>query len=367
MPYANEDWFMWVMNGSVGWACAGVYIPLNYYRKYGDKRLLEKYYEGMIAYANFMISRAGKWGGPYAKPMHISRKNRKYAVNCGQSYGEWAEPADVCAFKWYDFAAPHPEESTAYTYYTLQRVLEVADILGRQNDPRLAKISEYSEGARRAYREMVATPQFTIDTDRQAKLVRPLYMGLLTKEQEEFAKGRLIKAMENYGWRLGTGFLSTPLILDVLAEIDVKYAYKLLENEQMPGWLFMPKFGATTVWEAWEGNTTKEKGLASLNHYSKGAVCEWLLSRMCGINVAGENSFEIKPLPGGSITRASGEYDSVYGKVSASWQIEGGKFRLTVSVPSNTSAKVTLPGGEEKFLHAGNYTFEQDYNGAQAR
>ena len=20
-PYANEDWFMWVMNGSVGWAC----------------------------------------------------------------------------------------------------------------------------------------------------------------------------------------------------------------------------------------------------------------------------------------------------------------------------------------------------------
>lgn len=26
-PYAHEDWFMWVMNGSVGWACAGVYIP----------------------------------------------------------------------------------------------------------------------------------------------------------------------------------------------------------------------------------------------------------------------------------------------------------------------------------------------------
>lgn len=367
VPYANEDWFMWVMNGSVGWACAGVYIPLNYYRKYGDKRLLEKYYEGMIAYANFMISRAGKWGGPYAKPMHISRKNRKYAVNCGQSYGEWAEPADVCAFKWYDFAAPHPEESTAYTYYTLQKVLEAANILGKQADPRLAKVRQYSEGARTAYQEMVTTPQFTIDTDRQAKLVRPIYMGLLTKEQEEFAKKRLIKAMENYGWRLGTGFLSTPLILDVLAGIDVQYAYKLLENEQMPGWLFMPKFGATTVWEAWEGNTTKEKGLASLNHYSKGAVCEWLLSRMCGINVAGENSFEIKPLPGGSITYASGEYDSVYGKVSASWKIEEGKFRLTVGVPSNTSAKVTMPSGEEKFVNAGEYTFEQDYIGAQAR
>ena len=40
-PFANEDWFMWVMNGSVGWACAGVYIPLYMYRKYGDRRILQ--------------------------------------------------------------------------------------------------------------------------------------------------------------------------------------------------------------------------------------------------------------------------------------------------------------------------------------
>ena len=85
-PFANEDWFMWVMNGSVGWACAGVYIPLYMYRKYGDRRILEENYEGMLRYADFMISRAGKWGGPYAKPVRLSRKNRKYFVNCGQSY-----------------------------------------------------------------------------------------------------------------------------------------------------------------------------------------------------------------------------------------------------------------------------------------
>lgn len=114
-PYAHEDWFMWTMNGSVGWACAGVYIPYYFYQKYGDDRLLKEYYGQMLKYANFMIKRAGKWGGPYAKPMHLSHKNHKYAVNCGQSYGEWAEPEDVCAFVWYDFAAPHPEESTAYT------------------------------------------------------------------------------------------------------------------------------------------------------------------------------------------------------------------------------------------------------------
>ena len=79
-------------------------------------------------------------------------------------------------------------------------------------------------------------------------------MGLLTPEQEAFARKRLIAALDHYGWRLGTGFLSTPMILDVLAGLDISYAYRLLENEEMPGWLFMPKSGATTIWEAWEGN-----------------------------------------------------------------------------------------------------------------
>ena len=356
-PFANEDWFMWVMNGSVGWACAGVYIPLYLYRKYGDRRVLEEHFEGMLNYADFMIGRAGKWGGPYARPMHLSRKNRKYAVNCGQSYGEWAEPNDVMAFQWYDFAAPHPEESTAYTYFTLKRVLEVAEILGKKEDKRLARIREYSEGAKRAYQELVTKPKFTLDTDRQAKLVRPLYMGLLTAEQEEFAKKRLIKALDNYKWRLGTGFLSTPFILDVLAELDTEYAYRLLENEEMPGWLFMPKNGATTIWESWEGPVTKDKGIASLNHYSKGAVCEWFLRGMCGIHVAGENAFRLAPLPGGTLTHAKAEYKSIYGTVACGWEKGEKGYRYFVTVPANTTAELVLPDGRRETLTAGEYTF----------
>ena len=359
-PFANEDWFMWVMNGSVGWACAGVYIPLYYYKKYGDKRILEECYDGILKYANFMIKRAGKWGGVYAKPMHLSHKNRKYAVNCGQSYGEWAEPNDVCAFKWYDFAAPHPEESTAYTYFTLKRVLEVAAILGKKQDKTLAKIKEYSEGAKRAYQELVTKPKFSLDTDRQAKLVRPLYMGLLTEEQSDFAKKRLVEALDNYGWRLGTGFLSTPMILNVLAEIDIEYAYRLLENENMPGWLFMPKHGASTIWESWEGDATPDKGIASLNHYSKGAVCEWLVGEMCGVQVSGENEFTIAPKVGGKETFAKCEYQSVYGKVSCGWRREDGKTVYKISVPANTSARIVLPG-EERTVTAGEYEFYQTF------
>ncbi len=357
VPYAHEDWFMWVMNGSVGWACAGVYIPLYYYEKYGDDRLLKENYEGIIKYANFMVKRAGKWGGPYAKFIPMSLKNRKYFVNCGQSYGEWAEPNDVMAFKWYDFAAPHPEESTAYTYFTLKRVLEIADILDKKDDKRLAKIKEYSEGAKRAYQEYVSKPKCSLDTDRQAKLVRPLYMGLLDEKQTEYAKKRLIKAMDNYDWRIGTGFLSTPFIMDVLADINIEYAYKLLENEKCPGWLFMPKIGATTIWEDWEGPAAKDKGLASLNHYSKGAVCEWLVRSMCGINVVGENHFVIAPKVGGKETYAKCEYQSIYGKVSSKWERKDGKTYYTIEIPSNTTAEISIDG-KTRTVGAGKYEFE---------
>ncbi len=356
-PFANEDWFMWVMNGSIGWACAGVYIPYYFYKKYGDKRILEEYYEKMLKYALFMIRRAGKWGGPYAKPMHLSHKNRKYAVNCGQSYGEWAEPNDVMAFKWYDFASPHPEESTAYTYFTLKHVLEIAGILGKPHNETLAKIKEYSEGAKRAYQELVTKKNFSLDTDRQAKLVRPLYMELLTKEQECYAKERLVKAMENYGWRLGTGFLSTPFILEVLADLNVEYAYKLLENEECPGWLFMPQNGASTIWESWEGNMTSDKGIASLNHYSKGALCEWLIGSMCGIQMGdGENTFVIKPLVGGNISYAKAGYNSIYGLVESGWERTDGKTVYSVTVPSNTTARIILPDGEH-VVQAGMYEY----------
>ena len=361
-PWSNEDFILYGLNGSVGWSCAGVYIPLYLYRRYGDERILEEYYEDMLDYADFMIRRAGRWGGVYAKPIFLSLKNAGYLVNCGRSYGEWAEPADVKPIMWYDFMTPKPEESTAYTYFTLQRVLEVAAILKKPKSKRLARIKKYSEGARNAYRELVTKKGYSLDTDRQSKLVRPLYMGLLTKEQEEFAKKRLIRALENYGWRLGTGFLSTPFILFVLEKIGIEYAYRLLENEELPGWLYMPKHGATTIWEAWEGNAREsaigaQSGIASLNHYSKGAVCEWLMSEMCGIRVAGENKFTLAPKPGGTLTFARAEYQSIYGKVSCGWQKGENGYAYTVTVPCNTAAELILPDGRRETLSAGEYTF----------
>lgn len=118
----------------------------------------------------------------------------------------------------------------------------------------------------------------------------------------------------------------------------------------------MPKNGATTIWESWEG-TQAQGGIASLNHYSKGAVCEWLFKTMCGIRVDGENHFIIAPKPGGRFTHAKARYQSIYGIIESGWKKTDASIICSVTVPANTGATLLLPGGELHVLSAGNYEF----------
>lgn len=230
-PAGGVDFYMYTMNGSVGWADAGVLIPYRYWKLFGDDAIIKDNYDKMAHYARFMIKRCGKLG-LMAKPLGLKGETKKYAVNAGQSYGEWAEPADVYPNKWTDMVAPHPEVSTAYTSYIMRLMAEIAEYLGKNEDAKLYR--KYADKVKLAYQELVETKDYSLDTDRQAQLVRPLYLNLLNKNQTEFAKKRLVKALENYDWRIGTGFLSTSFILYVLADIDIEYAYKLLENEECP-------------------------------------------------------------------------------------------------------------------------------------
>ena len=124
----------------------------------------------------------------------------------------------------------------------------------------------------------------------------------------------------------------------------------------MPGWLYMAKENTGTIWEGWEGPNS-QSGIASLNHYSKGAMVEWLYKSMLGIKVKGENEFEISPIIGQGIEFAKGTYNSLYGEIKVCWTKEKDKVRFDISVPVNTVAKFvylnkseTLEPGEYKFI-----------------
>lgn len=127
-------------------------------------------------------------------PTGLKRKYRKMISNYGQSYGEWAEPVDVKAFAISDFVSPHPEETTAYIVYMLEHMKKIADLLGKAEDAQYFK--KYADRTRIGYQKLVETKKHGMDTDRQAKLVRPLYLKLLNDKQTEYAKKRLIKALD---------------------------------------------------------------------------------------------------------------------------------------------------------------------------
>lgn len=342
VPEGGTDFYMKAMDGSVGWADAGVIIPYELWKKYNDIEIVKKYMPGMRKYTAFMQKRCGRWY-PTAKSTGLKGKEKRYLSNYGQAYGEWAEPDEVHHMTWQDCAVPHPEVATAYTAYVCTIMSEMELALG--NSAQSKEYLEFADGCKHSYQVLCEKKDFSLDTARQARLVRPLAFHLLNEEQTNFARKRLIQALAAYGWRIGTGFLSTPLILDVLSEIDINYAYRLLENEEMPGWLYMAKNGATTVWEAWEGYEAINGGIGSLDHYSKGAVCRWLFDTMCGIRVVGENHFKIAPKPGGHITYAKADYISVYGQVTSEWKYKGEQIEYRISIPANCTAEIILPDG----------------------
>lgn len=65
----------------------------------------------------------------------------------------------------------------------------------------------------------------------------------------------------------------------------MELAYALLEQEEVPSWLCNVKKGATTILEEWCG---MDAHTGSFNHYSYGAVCDFLFSRTAGIRPDGK-------------------------------------------------------------------------------
>jgi alpha-L-rhamnosidase len=163
-----------------------------------------------------------------------------------------------------------------------------------------------------------------------------------------------VRTIEREDWHLTTGFAGVGYLCPVLTEAGyTDVAYRLLENETYPSWGYTVKNGATTIWERWDG-WTEENGfqspnMNSFNHYSLGSVGEWLYRYVAGIDLGepGYGRIVIRPRPGGSLTHARAGYDSVRGRISSSWKIEGDRFVLEVLIPPNTTATVHVPSTDD--------------------
>ena len=106
----------------------------------------------------------------------------------------------------------------------------------------------------------------------------------------------------------------------------------------------------------WEG-FTGDAGSGSLNHYSPGAVCQWIFETVLGIQPNGENHFIIAPIPGGTLDFAKGSYRSLYGEVFSFWEECGDSYIYHVAIPANCTAEICLPGREPFAVNCGSYSW----------
>jgi alpha-L-rhamnosidase len=95
----------------------------------------------------------------------------------------------------------------------------------------------------------------------------------------------------------------------------------------------------------------------SFNHYAFGSVGEWLYRYVAGIDldadIPGFRRFRIRPFPGGGLTHARAEYDSIQGQIVSAWSLEGGSMNLEVTIPANTRAEIFIPCPEKNRIQEG--------------
>lgn len=343
----KPGWLDSMYDGSTGWGDAVVIIPYTMYKIFGDKTILEENYDMMKRWLGYCEKKAKK-----SKLKNMFKKNpyKKYTIDTGIHWGEWLEAGVSTeeAMKNIIFNGV-PEIATAYFSYSSRMMSEIAEILEKPEDAE--KYEELAKNARKAY-NYIEVKDGRIRSDRQCRYVRPLYMGLLDGTDADRAAADLNELIKENNYHLNTGFLTTPYLCKVLADHGyVETAYRLLLQEDTPGWLYAVKNGATTIWESWEGNAGGT-GFSSLNHYSKGAVVSWLFEGICGIHVSGRK-ITIRPQVCSLLKFARAEYDSPAGLIKSGWKNTGDMIEYMIEIPSNTEAEFILKDGSARKLEPG--------------
>ena len=312
----------WSGAGNAGWAEVGVLLPWTLYVRYADQSILSDRYDGMKRFVRYL------------------EEDSTCFIRHGGRYGDW-----VC------LGAHTPKEivGTAYFAATASTMQKISTVLGKDEDAE--RFAALFESVRDAFAREFIGGDGTILGETQTAYLLALHFDLVPQETRAAVIERLVEGIERTG-HLTTGFLGTPIALPVLTRIGQhELACRLVQRNEYPSWGFSVKQGATTIWERWDGWTPEagfqDSSMNSFNHYSRGAVGDWLYRDLAGLDPderePGYGRVAIRPRPGGTLTSAAVTYDSVRGRFECGWRIEDGLFTLALTVPANAAADIWLP------------------------
>lgn len=333
-------------SGNAGWADAGISVPYELYKQYGDITYIEEMYDSMSRYMDYLEG-VSSFGGEGARigPLTV--------------YGDWL------AFEETD------KEMISAAYYArdARMMMEMAEALDKKKDQK-----KYKRLLRKikSYFNKTYVIDMHLNQKTQTACLLALSNELLDGKAEKNTVSDLVSSIETNGTRLTTGFLGTPELLPVLVkEGHAKLAYELLLQEENPSWLYSVNQGATTIWERWDSYTKEsgfhKDGMNSFNHFNNGSVGAFFYESLLGISMdAPGGRILLNPviLTDGTmnIQSCEGYYDSIYGKVQVNWSISENMLHYEVTIPANGEAVLILPDGDgerREELKSGSYRFTQ--------
>lgn len=309
---------------AAGWMDAGVICPWTIWQVYGDTRVITEHWRKMNDFMDWRKLRDPELDGA--------------TDDC--NFGDWLSLGDV--------KTPIPFIDLAYHAYCARLMAEMATAIG--DAKRAAGYMAHADKVTASFRKLHLKPDGSLAVHNQSAYAMALFFGLIPEDRKAASAAHLAKLVKENGNRMTTGFLGTrPLLPALSAHGHHDLAGVLMLQREFPSWGYEVDNGATTIWERWN-SYVKGKGvhtpeMNSFSHYAFGAVCEWMMGELAGIDRAapGFDRVKIAPRPINGIRRASAAMMTRHGKLACAWRIENGVFHAEVTVPPNTTAEILLP------------------------
>ncbi len=321
----DSGWGMSIFSYAPAWDAAFFEIPWNVYLYTGDRQMLEQHFDGFVMYLD--------WVAKQAKDNIIKG-----------DLGDW------CRYK---ADTPVDLTSTAYYYRDANIASKAAGLLGKKTEEK--KYAELAERIRKAFNKTFFNAKTGLYANgTQTAQSAALYFNIAEPKDRPAIFKNLLANVASSDNHIDAGILGSKYLLNVLtADGRTDVAYLIAGQKTMPSWGWWIEQGATTMWEQWDGNESR-------NHIMFGEIAAWFYKALAGINPdparPGFKHVIIQPNPVAGLTSASAWHESAYGRIESNWKQEGGAFTLDVTIPANTTATVHLPATKTQAILEGGKT-----------
>jgi hypothetical protein len=346
------------------WISHAVMMAWADYLHTGNPDLIVEYYDelkpktltGLTEKNGLISTKTGLQTKDFLKSIHFNGKALRDIVDWphgGMLHVLKGGETDEYDFKDYNTVV------NAFHYHSLVLMANMAEAIGEKGDAsfyrkqaetvKKAFNRNFIDASRNIYVDGIGTDHASLHANMYA-----LVFGLVP----EPIKPAVIEAIKQK--RMACGVYGANYLLEAMFDADEPdYALSLLTDTSDRSWYNMIKVGATMTTESWDNKYKSNNGWS---HAWSSSPVHILPRKLMGIEplTPGFETIMIEPKPA-SVKNASVKLPTIRGEVKAEFVNEPNRFYLSVDIPGNTNAKISLPAKGEVLVLKIDNQISKDY------